>query len=337
MSDLFHRLAATAVGQLPAVRPLIASRYEPGLEILVPNAEDPARSEPRAPELEPLTPASTVLTDMPAPADFRSPALRSESKDGDGMAQLIPEQQPSDSRRAAEVGRPAPDVTRHRGAVSATSPASVVGTKEPAGSEEMVLGHEISAGTPGDRARTAVRPPEARARHQSRADDVRALPAPRPLVTLAKSAVRVLPHLADSNDGGTDVQSVEDEAGRSAIGGIEGDGKNVMRSHDAPASVTSPGLDDLPVARKADRGSAITPPHRESATPRSLARDDPATVSAAARGASGRQEPAVRVTIGRIEVRAVMGNQAGPPALPPALTQRLSLDAYLKEREERGR
>ncbi len=48
--------------------------------------------------------------------------------------------------------------------------------------------------------------------------------------------------------------------------------------------------------------------------------------------------PTIRVTIGRVEVRAVMPPAPPPPArLPAATGLTLSLDDYLKQRKEGGR
>jgi hypothetical protein len=55
------------------------------------------------------------------------------------------------------------------------------------------------------------------------------------------------------------------------------------------------------------------------------------------RGAERRQEPTVRVTIGRVEVRAVMEPRRAPSRPRRAAKSAISLDEYLKRHEERRR
>jgi hypothetical protein len=55
----------------------------------------------------------------------------------------------------------------------------------------------------------------------------------------------------------------------------------------------------------------------------------PAPVSVPARP---ERAPSVRVTIGRVEVRAPAPPPAAPAARPPAFSPRLSLEDYLRER-----
>jgi hypothetical protein len=85
---------------------------------------------------------------------------------------------------------------------------------------------------------------------------------------------------------------------------------------------------------------------REPATPavRPPAALEPRPVRPAVRAASDTpvgdaQLPAVRITIGRIEVRAVMPQPPAPAAKPvsPSIPGATSLDEYLKQRSGAGR
>ncbi|HEY3268732.1 MAG TPA: hypothetical protein VGM37_17585 [Armatimonadota bacterium] len=87
-----------------------------------------------------------------------------------------------------------------------------------------------------------------------------------------------------------------------------------------PSRASAPAL--TAPAAPSPRGALAVTPHRPDLTPRV---EIPAPSSS----------PAVRVTIGRVEVRAVLPPAPpAPPAAPASVDTRLSLDEYLKTRGE---
>jgi len=320
MSDLLARLAARALGQLPAVQPRVRSRYEPApsLAAEVPSpapaldaaegpiategtaaaspAEAPAgslvparlRAKPAAPEAMPLPPVarSAEATEIAAELEGEPAAVAETRSVRPGM------DTGSESRRAESPltpeRRPAAAAPERQRAIASISSRSGAAGSSPA-------------------AQAVQRPP------RPSQEPPPAVPAP---FAAPRSGPALPPCLADPAAAG----GGRERAGIEAAGGLP--------PHEVPAPET-----------EAPSGAEILV-ERSPLVPRATLRERPvrpgtglpATDSRRERGPTAAAEPVVRVTIGRIEVRAA------PPPPPAAILRpaapRLTLEEYLRRRHE---
>jgi hypothetical protein len=194
-----------------------------------------------------------------------------------------------------------------------------------------------STSSPGEKVPGEIRMARANVdSRQSAAPDKLPTPA-MPVVTVAhtRRAVRgvVAPTLPDREP--TQRTIVETE-GSSRDTTIEVDRANVAQPNDHDVLVPRPPGNSRAV-KKTDLDHPTVVSHREASAPRSEPIASATANPVRVLDAQALPEPSVIVTIGRIEVRAITRQPVAPPgpSHPPA--PRLSLDAYLEEREERRR
>lgn len=330
MSDLLTRLAQRALGAAPAVQPLLRSRYEapaPGFAaedaVLSPLAEasPPAVAEPGAQE------ASTH-----SPQDARTPrTVVRRSPSPEAIAVPPPPAVASTSHvHAVDDGLLLPVAPDERLPVRASAVvAGSAGSVEPArqrGDASGSAARHDSAPTPAPLPHAESSTPAAFAKPRGRAEAGDAGRAPRPRTqpsgTPGEGDDDLLFPLAASADGTAGepdaVRWGDDETGPtdglvSPVHGVEANDPDGTREPRATPARNRP-------MRPAVAARAAAQPGRG---------ERPDRIGPAESGEEAR--PVVRVTIGRIEVRAVT-----PPPAPPAAARAawtppvLSLGDYLK-------
>jgi hypothetical protein len=117
----------------------------------------------------------------------------------------------------------------------------------------------------------------------------------------------------------------------------------MLSAEQEPHIVAQPAATESFPAATASRGSGQSPsvsapgsqtPARIFVQPQvSNRRQQPVSSPAFAREASSNEPPAIHVTIGRVEVRAIVTTPPPPrPSAPPAATPKISLEEYLEQR-----
>jgi hypothetical protein len=313
MSDFLTRLAGRALGLVPLVQPVTTPRYAPDPDTsFEQESEIPGRPGTRS-SASPTSGATTrgsLVRDQDAhhveaprpereadaPATGGGPEASDTAVDL-GMTELH-ERRGSErplTRTPAEEPQPSPtDMSHPPGTPDQTSgrSRSTAESSPPATRE----GHEAP---PESGVRPAAALPTPLAPEASRQQ---ARPAEAPPVPIGHEVRR---------EGSRSVDRIAHD-GRQLSRGAENRGLPVERSSDAYAAI---GRTGAPLTTRS---------HHE--------RPEPASQSAReSTGASTRTEPTIRVSIGRIDVRAV-----SPPASPPRRTKqpapKMSLDDYLRAR-----
>jgi hypothetical protein len=108
----------------------------------------------------------------------------------------------------------------------------------------------------------------------------------------------------------------------------------LVPSHEPAARAVDEGDEPLSLSRRPQRDErgAFAPAERgETATGRAVATPSASTASSASSVAA----PDIHVTIGRIDVRALMPSAPAPRTTPAPARPRLSLEQYLSERSRR--
>jgi hypothetical protein len=318
MSDLLLRLAERTLGAAPALEPLLVPRFAPvppgfeadagsvigGTPAPGPAARARTREE-RLPTAEPDAPGEVFPASSPAPRRERTASVPAPALPGDTAA------------------RPAP----HEPAADAAAPKAVA-ADPPLLPRSRVVNRDVPVdGTASDDERAGPdRPPAERREHRPpaapgpAADRVQSTgPSPHPAVP-RPAAPRPAAPTAVRAEAGTGVPlppsghpvspprtPADAEAGRR-------DGKDRFGR---PA--------DAPSGRRGELDAPLLPLHsRRSGEPDTHSRQEPVGRAPAPAGPAP-----VRVTIGRVEVRATL--PARPPAPAPAWQPPiLSLDEYLR-------
>ncbi len=314
MNDFLTRMARSALGLTPTAKVLAASRYVPGPEV----AEQVVETEAPHAREEPSPPAPR-RADVPA-----------------GRIDAIPAPPPPPLPETAS--RPGATIARAAAAVSPPPrPASApIETREPARAAEPIA--ITAAPRPPERmGERATRPP----RHDPiDAVEVRAAAAPSPGRRAVAPGEPLRGREASEGPESRDDDTTRREASTSRHPEI------------APAAVTTRPLaaEPAPVPAAPPQRTPSSPlvevssRRRPSSPGRPSSRERPSARPLAPPVRGRRDErvpetpaepPSIRVTIGRVEVRAV---SPPPPAEPPPPAKpRISLDDYLRSHRGRSR
>lgn len=330
MSDFLTRLAARTLGIAPQVQPIIIPRYAPD----VPDPDLPSAQEGETPEQDPDA-------QSPTPSSF-APTLHSYSPQGPG-AHRVREPDPEDNTDTSATGEDTDTATdsgeaelpdEHR----VEQPPTRASAEEPSPTDASDLPGtpDLIPGRPPSSTEDSPPPPTrgTRAEHEAHPEPgVRLTP---PILSTSRSTrvqVRSMSEvstetpLSDASDGprreDTSISAgrepdVRRDGPRSADRATQEETQRVSRTTESREPDRERPAGNLPDAYEA---------FERTGTP---VRDYPER-SESVENAFSRDEPKIRVTIGRIEVRAV-----SPPAPPPRRTKqptpKMSLDDYLRSR-----
>jgi len=329
MSDFFARAAQRAVGMGPRVEPVLAPRFAP-LAAADP-AADPFTGLPADASPDPIVRRGPS---HPSPAidppSIHAPAIpRAESR-SESRAESRPAPRDASPARAAEVrsevraeparpstppasASPAPRARHGRSAVppiAPPSPDAIEGAVESATSPRIDLGR-ASPARPASASRRDPSPAPRSAEAAARAD------AHLPMVTRIERGERT----------GAIAGSVRPAAEGGAI---------------VPRSAVSRDALDSASVREIEGSAESRGDERRAGAPRPAAKAEPWVAESAARAAAAEAaapEPVVKVSIGRVEVRAVFpAPQPAPAARAPRPAPAQSpLQEYLRERNREAR
>jgi hypothetical protein len=330
MSDFLTRLAARALGIAPQVQPIITPRYAPDAD--VPGPDLPSAQESEPPEQDPDAQPSFAPT-------IHSPR-------GPG-AHHVRGPDPEDNTDTAATGEDAGEADlpdEHRveqpptGETAVEPPPSPTDASDPPGAPDVIPGRPPSSTEDSP-------PPPTRAEHEAH-PGVRLTP---PILSTSRAArVRSMPEASpatphsEASDGprreDPSIPAAREPGARR--GGPRSESRTTREEAQRASRATEsrePGperpTEDLPDAYDAfDRTGTLPPVWDYPERPGSVEPGGSSSYSLTREDASSRDEPTIRVTIGRIEVRAV-----SPPAPPPRQTRQpapeMSLDDYLRARE----
>jgi hypothetical protein len=310
MSDFLLRLAHQALGSEPGLQPVPRPRYSPAPAALEP--DEPRYEAPGAAAEHRVGRSRRAPPDQPPPSAPRAPADRREDRPSAPLATEPAEPPPSAPLRQARTPGPVPQRS-----AAGTSPA-VQRTPTTAPRDEGRPGAVPASRSP-DAPLLPAHAEAARARLPSVQPPER--PAPREAVERAGSG-RTTP---------TAVAGATAAEGRGSGPGE----RAALRGPGAAGQVPRPrgveereagGTSDGPFVPAADAATLLPPVH--PAPPSARGGDHRAGGD---RPPPPAAEPPVRVTIGRIEVRAVTPERPAEPAPAPAWQPPvLSLDEYLR-------
>jgi hypothetical protein len=336
MSDLLTRLAERALGIAPQVQPIITPRYARDADVPAPDLPSVQESEilGQDSDAQPATPSSFGPT--------------THSPRGPG-AQHVRRPDPEGKTDASATGEEAdkatdPSATELPDERRGEPPSPRVSAEEPSPSPTDASG--VPDLTPG-RSRSSAEdppPPSTRAGHEAHSESgVRLTP---PILSTSRSArvqVRSMSEVPAETfpSGESDVSRREDTSISTARehgvrrAGPRSTGRTTQEAQRASRTIESREPDpERPTENPPDAYDAF----ERTGTP---VRDHPERSESVEPGGSSsystrenafsRVEPTIRVTIGRIEVRAV-----SPPSPPPRRTKQpapeMSLDDYLRAR-----
>ncbi|HEY2295929.1 MAG TPA: hypothetical protein VGM86_34950 [Thermoanaerobaculia bacterium] len=311
MSDFLGRLAARALGQVPPVRPRMPSRFEPVAGL----AAETVAGEAAPP------PASPPRLSRPSPRPGEERREEREALDARIGEPAVPA---SEARRAPDLA--SPGVAPLRGEPSLPNP-SLPASPPPDGREGLKTASEsvvVGAGL--------VPTLDPAGRGQA------------PPLQQPPAEVSLFSRQAGGRLG---------EEGRGDEGQPAGSADAAFFAIPAPPAPTHLGLKPQAIQQPPLRGGTTLPPepadqgHSEAALPahrplipRAALRQPPPAAPAplasraeAGPAAASAPEPTIRVTIGRIEVRAAAPAPPQAPAPRPA-APRLTLEEYLRRRGE---
>ena len=343
MSDFLSRLVERAMGKMPVVQPRLLSRYEAGPG--VPGVRGQALEEPPGPDVTPAPtrpeqpalgertlespPAVRVAAPTPDAPRPERPSAKAESKQAapsrpDVRPHQPPElKPPTDARRASPTDAPRLPGVEARSRLPASKPPT---GRVPPRDETGARPTRRVRGDTGPLAEPSVRPAMSAVRSPTQRGPGEGPPPRRPSETSPAQAVR------DSDD---DADSPTQRG--------PGEGPPPRRpSETSPAQAVRDSDDDADrslhpavTAVLEDRAEQPPPIDGDFRHPANrLASPGVETRTHATSPAAG--EPTIKVTIGRIEVRAV--TPPAQPAKPKKPTApRLSLDDYLRRRDEERR
>lgn len=342
MTDFLTRMARSALGLTPLAKVLTASRYAPEPEmpeqafeemplprtVLAPpvsaHAIDTPAPERQTAEVQPTRPVVTVMrraaTVMAAtPPEPPEGAERAHLPvTTDGVHDIVrhesaPPRQPMNTMQPVEESTPAP--RSHRG-------------RQPEGVSAPRSGRPNAAAPAGEGSGAQERPLDTDpTEHSLLMHDEEEVASPRHPAPRSGRLHAAPP--AGENAGAPERPLDTDPIERSLF----------VRAGERPAPPWHPGSSPLdapeprqlpalsPTLTPADAPIAHSPSPRTSAPPLPARRDETAAETPAA--------PVIRVTIGRVEVRAATPPPPVEPPAPPA--PRLSLDDYLRSHNGRAR
>jgi len=308
MADFLSRLAERTLGTAPVVRPVIAPKFAPGPPDHA-TREDAGNAPPRAPEIAgaPLLPTGPA-TPEPVPGPSR-PAVVPDKKDRRDVGSLVQPKPPGpidaviESRNYGDARPPAPGTAREGFGVGLTR------SEEPPSARPRVV--------TGGRSRDPVR-------------------------TVA-------------DDGQPPGEGFEAPYRAERAPARRGAREEIRRPKPERPSYVPPAPEDVHVRQPAPlsaakSGPTATPPPRLEDGPGGEQTTVPTVVPRTIRQVTGREggssrretrlpepeppAPTIKVSIGRIEVRAVTPPPAAPPRKERAVRQASSpsLDEYLKQR-----
>jgi hypothetical protein len=318
MADFLQRVSQMALGAAPAIRPLVASRYAPGAQGVEAErpSEEPALGSP-APARAVAAQSGSAAPALDAPAASHAGSIARARARSDLVAShtASPAVAADTLEGPRPVGEPAVAPARRAAAERLTAPNEAAGPVRVA-----------ARAASNDDARDAAVPLPAAAaaavdpQRQSGVSDepaglrppvrLNARPAPTPTSIETADATRADRDAAQRDSALPTASSLPDpDPG-------EGIRARAARLHPGPPEFRDQTAQGAEAEAQVTRPYQVTRPH-EVARPQE--------------GGSAPERPVVRVTIGRVEVRAVA--PAVPPPLPaPAVSApRLSLDEYLRQ------
>jgi hypothetical protein len=360
MADFLERVARVALGVAPAIKPMVVSRYAPGASGPVPEAlarevtldipavsvptslaEHQARSTPSVPPADPLgrrpptqaAPETAAIDsdehrlqpahvlEPPRPALARAPAA------GDASSAIapVPVDVSMSQRTLIDTGQvhDFADDTRTREQPPLTDaqrqplPPAIVGEPRPDITRRVADAGRVRSAP--DRPLAGVEPSFAAGRME--AVDQRTVPMrvrddsdhPRPLIDVIEPRATT----GDRADAAATMASMPRELARRSSPPVEAESE----------------IHEPPIRPQTTLPKSLSP-ESEPATSRRAQVEIRAPRQSESDHAASR--PVVRVTIGRVEVRAVMPPSA-PVAAPAAPSPKLSLDEYLRQQSGRPR
>ena len=348
MADFLERVSRMALGAAPAIQPLVASRYAPGAQAAVPEmmerdvtldspaggavtsvAEARAAVRPEGDDSEAPQPGSLVATT----AEGRPAGRREDSR---GIAPTAGETLPPEAGERASPDMAGRFVEPHAAAPRDDSRAIAPAVVDDHGQQRPRRLHAREdmpfSGEPGN----ASRPPAAV--ELVRPDSASRLVGD-PTVSGQRLEAGVEEHVRLPNPvhNGSRHRAIAVEPGATTGDSDEpaahADG---LRALEPPLSPRFPAQIEAGEAPISPRATSLEGrlPRPAPSTARHSAADARAWRPDGSEPASAR--PAVRVTIGRVDVRALMP-PAPPVGTPTAAGPKLSLDDYLRQQSRRPR
>jgi len=337
MSDFLTRLAARALGIAPQVQPIITPRYAP--DTGVPGPDLPSAQESETPEqdpdAQPPTPSSFVAPTIHSPWGPSAPRVRGSDPEDNTDASSATGEDTETATDSGEAELPYEHrAEQHPTGETAEEPSpSPTDASDPPGAPDLIPGRPPSL--------TEDSPPSpTRAEHEAHPEPgVRPTP---PIHSTSRSTqVRSISEVStetppsEASDEPPSILAgrepgVRRDSPRSA--GLTTQEQTQRTSRTTEGREPDPGLPtaNLPDAYEASEHTG-TPPVRDHPERSESVELGGSTSYSTPENAFSRDEPTIRVTIGRIEVRAV-----SPPAPPPRRTKqpapKMSLDDYLRAR-----
>ncbi len=296
MADFITRLAERALGVAPVVQPVMPSMFAPEPISHSPGLERDSEATTSPGDLDrPRTPLAQETPPAPdAPTGRPAAMAQQEDQSGVALSSAMP-----GSPRGTPESRPGPS---HLSESGSSERGAMTGKEDQRGSSQTTARHPQTS--PETRPETLHRAEPGPTRHRALSTSQRVLPENSPL----------------------GLPSAEDESGeavfrplRTLLDGGQGETLPPVPSPGAQASLDASEDTPPPIAPRMVRPQLDGYLERGPQEPRVAAPESSA--------------PAIRVTIGRIEVRAIT-----PPPMPPAQRTtparpgpELSLDDYLKQ------
>jgi hypothetical protein len=303
MSDYLGKLAARQLGYAPAIQPLRASRFEPsgpaeGLVLAAPAVAPPRPGRGDAGQLaDALEPASSTAPSVTPGIGTTAQAVRPPFVPplGDAIGNATAPQPSSPSERSTRRGPVPATVDRSRGAPPAAEAWRVA---------------------PGQAGPGAAPDPPLLRRHRSQ---VTPAPAPEPPPSAP-------PAPAVTIGGRQDHTGSAQGAAGSALPHLV---PNTARRHPEGAGAA---VLEAPTPARAEALQSTHDDARQRVEAWRIVTDQRSPSESAPRAGPG---PTIKVTIGRIEVRALTPAAPVQVKHPPRQGPRLTLEAYLAQRDDR--
>jgi len=348
MSDFLTNLLGRSLGTLEVVRPRVPSLYEPyrrGTGLLGANPGLPAHDTPSEPQRE----SSLENAANPVP-HHQNPRLRTSSPARDSR-QAKNESQAEPVKVSDPPDRPDP-VPPHGVPKTITFPGPIATIQVPIrhdqasppsappvsqqaafdlnlpASRTSTHGTSLIAAPPGDTLRNSpeVNHPSAKSPEVTRPGLVRPV---RPQEDMkAEASSSQMGHINPAKPSPEVIPSLTAHQISPVSNALRSPTAPTKAGHQEPGAVRPPIAPSIASPKEPSFASAIRPPVAPRAT---NARSPEALPS------SSPPAPAIQVSIGRVEVRAVFPQPAVHSAPAPRPTPPLSLDEYLQQRNQRGK